>query len=70
MRVRQVFTLLLLLTMLLGLGFFILGGIRTFLGEISRASSAAFPHTSLAAFFVKGASNRKPVPCKGFKLWV
>ena len=36
MRVRQVFTLLLLLTMLLGLGFFILGGIRTFLDEISR----------------------------------
>lgn len=36
MRVRQVFILLLLLTMLLGLGFFILGGIRTFLDEISR----------------------------------
>ena len=36
MRVRQVLTLLLLLTMLLGLGFFILGGIRTFLDEISR----------------------------------
>ena len=69
MRVRQVFTLLLLLTMLLGLGFFILGGIRTFLDEISRVLGR-FPHTSLAAFFVKGASNRKPVPCKGFKLWV